>query len=181
MYNNPKLVKVLLDGGLVVMPTDTIYGIVARSLDKSAVKRLMKIRRGNDNKPFIILISQLEDLKLFSIDESRYLNSTNNYWPGPVSIIFPCNNKDLDYLHLGTNSLAFRLPKSSHLRKLLSKTGPLVAPSANLPGKEPAEDATAARWYFGEKVDYYLDCGEVTGSPSKIVSLLQNKETVIRG
>lgn len=163
-----------------MIPTDTIYGIVARAEDRVAVGNLYKIRRKSNDKPLIILISSISDLERFSIDPGYYSKVFDKYWPGPVSIILPCNDRKLEYLHLGTNSLAFRLPNNKVLQELVTQTGPLVAPSANLPGQPPAINIETAKNYFGTKVSYYLDGGEIHGEPSKIVSLLGAKERYLR-
>src|SRR5204863_149383 len=66
-----------------------------------------------------------------------------------------------EYLHRGTNTLALRLPKDESLQNLLKKTGPLIAPSANVEGLPPAKNITDAKKYFGDGVDLYIDGGEI--------------------
>jgi L-threonylcarbamoyladenylate synthase len=170
----------LCAGKTVVMPTDTIYGIVARALDKKAVERLYKIRRRNPKKPFIILISDISDLKKFSILTNRLTDQLiNRFWPGKVSIILPCTSQKFAYLHRGTKTLAFRFPKKPSLIRLLKKTGPLVAPSANPEGLAPAKTIAEAKKYFGEAVDSY-NSGRVGGRPSKLVAIKNGKIEILR-
>ena len=115
-----QLIQVLRSAGIAVMPTDTIYGIVARALDKTAVEKLYKIRKRNPKKPFIILISNINDLKKFNVLTNQLTNQLiNHLWPGKVSIILPCLSAKFKYLHRGTNTLAFRLPKKQNLIRLL--------------------------------------------------------------
>lgn len=172
LWNNQKLVEVLRSGGLVVMPTDTLYGVVGQALKISTVDRLYELRKKKSGKPCIILISSMDDLSSFAIDlSSAQKNEIEKYWPGPVSIILDCLNPDFQYLHRGTNSLAFRLPENKEIRELLKKTGPLIAPSANPEGLTPAKNIKEAKDYFGGLVDLYLDGGEVVGNPSKIIKL----------
>src|SRR5690606_19478832 len=102
------------------------------------------------------------------------------YWPGSVSLIFDCPDKNLRYLHRGSKSLAFRLPKDKVLIKILKKTGPLVAPSANPEGKEPAKTAEEAREYFGNQVDLYTNAKAQKKKPSTLVSLINNEVKVLR-
>lgn len=128
-------VDILKGGGVGVLPTDTIYGLVGSALNPKTVRRIYKIRKRNLKKPLIILISSLRDLAKFDISlgvEDKKL--IKRFWPGPVSIIFRCSIKELEYLHRGKKSLAFRLPKDRILCDLIKKTGPLVAPSANPEG-----------------------------------------------
>jgi len=176
-----KVIDAVLKGGIAVMPTDTIYGIVARALDRKAVERLYALRRKTPQKPFIILISSLDDLKVFGVrPDAAALRFLLRVWPGKVSVILPCRDKKLDYLHLGTGTLAFRLPRSKKLSVLLAKTGPLVAPSANPEGEEPARTLDEARSYFRDAVDIYVDEAPREHEPSTLVSLVSGTPVVLR-
>lgn len=162
-----------------VLATDTIYGIVGRAHDRTAVERIYKLKGRSPDKPMIILIGSVEDLELFGVRADGV--NLADHWPGPVSIILPCDRDDLEYLHRGTKTLAFRLPDKPALRDLLSKTGPLVAPSANPEGHPPARNVEEAKAYFGDQVSIYVG-GEVTGSPSKLIKIDESGNvTVLRG
>lgn len=177
----PRAVAALNDGGLAIVPTDTLYGIVARAFDKKAVRQLYRIRRHTPQKPFIILISDIEDLALFGVKpNAAALRFLAMVWPGKVSVILSCRSKKLSYLHRGTDTLAFRLPRSKRLRSLLRATGPLVAPSANPEGKKPAETITQARKCFGQQVDAYINGGRLVGKPSTLISLCDGGPRVLR-
>ena len=83
--------------------------------------------------------------------------------------------KRFEYLHRGTAALAFRVPKSAWLRKLLQKTGPLIAPSANFEGEPPALSFRAAKKYFGKSVDFYVDAGRLISKPSTLIKIEKGK------
>ena len=170
VWNNEKLIKILTTGGVVVMPTDTIYGIVGRAEDENTVGRIYKIRKRIPEKPCIILIGDIDELRKFSIILSEKQKVVvNKYWPAspnpggslnpmqkistPMSIVFDCPDESLAYLHRGTKTLAFRLPYPLSLRDLLLKTGPLIAPSANPEGLPPAQTIAEAKAYFEDSVD----------------------------
>lgn len=137
-----------------VIPTDTIYGVVASALSKNAVARTYKILNRNPKKPFIILISSIRDLALFKIKLDKESKTIlQKLWPGKVSIILPVASKKISYLHRNTKTLAFRVPKKTSLIRLLKKTGPLISSSANPEGKKPAETIAEARKYFGDRID----------------------------
>lgn len=176
-----KIISILKHGGLAVIPTDTIYGIVARARDRKAITLLYRIRRQTAKKPFIVLIDRIARLREFGIHptlaQKLFLKKV---WPGKVSVILPCALRQFSYLHLRTKTLAFRLPKSKRLLALLEKTGPLVAPSANLEGEKPAETVSEAKKYFGSRVDAYVGGGRMRGTPSTIVSLLGSSPKVLR-
>jgi len=174
--------KIILGGGVGVIPTDTIYGVVGSALNRKTVERIYKLRRRNSRKPFIVLIDSLADLKIFGakldVDTRKILKKI---WPAKVSVVLGIKKKDeFRYLHRGTHTLAFRLPEPSWLRRLLAKTGPLVAPSANLEGKPPAKTINEAQKYFGDRVDFYLDGGRVASKPSTLIRIENGKLTVLR-
>ena len=182
MWSDENLVKVLLGGGVAVIPTDTLYGVVGRALDTKTVERIYQIKNRVPDKPLIILIGSEEELKKFSINlSSKQKEILKKYWPGPVSIIFDCNDSKFEYLHRGTKTLAFRIPNERELRDLLMATGPLVVPSANPEGMPPAENIPEAKYYFKEKVDLYVDGGERSGKASRLIMLSgDGRETVLR-
>ncbi|GBD34182.1 Putative threonylcarbamoyl-AMP synthase [bacterium HR34] len=179
-----KLALLLKEGNVVVMPTDTIYGICASSLDKKSVEKVYKLRKRNPKKPCIILISSLDDLKTFGVEPTKKeFEFLKKVWPGKVSVILKIKDKNklkkFKYLHRGIGTLAFRLPKSSFLAKVLKISGPLIAPSANIEGEKPAETINQARKYFGDKVLYY-DAGRKKGKPSKLIKIVKGKIEVLR-
>ena len=167
-----QIVPILLKGGIGVLPTDTLYGLVGSVMKKKTVERIYALRQRDIAKPMIILISSVNDLKNFGISLNALQKKTlKSLWPGKVSVILECKNKKWEYLHRRKNSLAFRLPDDLDFQKMLKKSGPLVAPSANLEGKEPAATYLEALKYFGENVDFYVDFGRLKSKPSTIVSL----------
>ncbi len=171
-WSDENLIKVLKNGGIVVMPTDTLYGIVGRAENPETVERIYTVRKRAPEKPCIILISNIEDLDKFSVVlSSKQKNKIGEYWPGPVSIILDCVEETFSYLHRGTKTLAFRLPAQENLRKLLREVGPLIGPSANVEGGPVANNITEAKGYFDNLVDLYIDAGEVNGQSSKVIKL----------
>ena len=168
----PKLFEVLKRGGVAVMPTDTIYGIVGSALKRKTVERIYRVRRRSPKKPFIILISSARDIAKFGIrHDARVKLFLDNVWPGPVSVILPCPSPKFRYLHRGTKTLALRVPKPAALRALLKKTGPLVAPSANIEGKLPARTVGEALRYFGTRVDVYVSGRSKRSAPSLLIEI----------
>lgn len=170
----------LRTGGVGILATDTIYGLVGQAVEPTVVERIYQLKQSTPDKPLIILIGDMADLAKFDIQLQPSLGQQlNQYWPGPVSIILPCLNQQYTYLHRGTNSLAFRLPAKPTLRRLLTRTGPLVAPSANPEGQPPAGTVAEAQAYFGDQVDFYLP-GRIGTKPSRVIRLTDNRFDIIR-
>ncbi|MDO8686599.1 MAG: Sua5/YciO/YrdC/YwlC family protein, partial [Candidatus Berkelbacteria bacterium] len=108
-------------------------------------------------------------------------DSTQDLRPEPVSVVLDCIDDAFSYLHRGTKTLAFRIPALEELRDLLIKTGPLIAPSANLEAKPPSKTIFEAKEYFGDLVDLYIDGGSLDTKASKVVSLHKDgSETILR-
>ncbi|OGI94965.1 threonylcarbamoyl-AMP synthase [Candidatus Nomurabacteria bacterium RIFCSPLOWO2_01_FULL_40_18] len=171
-WGDTNLQKVLKNNGVAVMPTDTIYGIVGLAQSEFVVNRIYELRKRAPSKPCIILVGDESELEKFSIILSeKQKTAIKKYWPGPVSIVLDCPDEELEYLHRGTKTLAFRVPASAGLQALLKETGPLIAPSANLEARPPSETIAEAKKYFGDKVDLYVDGGTIKGSPSKVIKL----------
>lgn len=186
--NTEQLVKLLKDGRIGVMPTDTIYGIVGSALNPQTVEEIYALRNRDSSKPMIILIFSLDDLKKFDIALTKEQKDfLNKIWPNPVSVVLPCPKAEFLYLHRGKKSLAFRIPDNISLLGILQKTGPLVAPSANLEKEKPAETITQAKAYFKDKVSFYceatsssyVDGGRLRSKPSTIVHLYEDGTRIV--
>ncbi|MFA6325393.1 MAG: L-threonylcarbamoyladenylate synthase [Candidatus Paceibacterota bacterium] len=177
--NEKNAIDILKNGGIGVIPTDTVYGLVGSALSKEIVERIYKVKGRDVKKPFVVLISSLNDLKKFGISVQ---SSLNKYWPGKISIVLPCKNKKFIYLHRGMKSIAFRLPSKKSLVEILKKTGPLVSTSANLSYLKSAENINEAKKYFKNDVDFYLPGGTLKGKPSVLIKFDKNGEVeVLRG
>jgi len=171
IWADPKIIETIARGGVVVMPTDTIYGIMCSALDAEAVQRVYEVRHRAPEKPCIILIKDFSEVEKFGVVLSEaqrdYVAKINT----PTSVILDCDLEKFKYLHRGTKTLAFRVPQNIDLVFLLNQTGPLIAPSANTEGGPVSKDTTEARAYFSDKVDLYIDAGPVVSQPSRVVRL----------
>jgi L-threonylcarbamoyladenylate synthase len=179
-WDYKKAGKLLSEGAIGVIPTDTIYGICTSALNKKAVEKVYKLRKRNPKKPCIILISSIQDLKKFDVKLKNWQRKIlEKIWPSKISVVLPCKSSKFFYLHRGTKTLAFRLPKNKLILEILKISGPLIAPSANFEGKNPAKTINEAKKYFKNKV-FYLNRGELKSQPSTIIDLTSNKIKIIR-
>ncbi len=169
-------------GQLVVLPTDTIYGIAASARQPAAVERLYAVRQRETTKPCIVLLAERSGLREFGITLNLPMRrQLDECWPGPTSIVLPCPAAKFKYLHRGTGTLAFRVPDYPALQDLLWQTGPVLAPSANLPGRPPATTIAEARAYFRDRAAVYIDGGELQGAASRLIAVAEDGTvTVLR-
>ncbi len=175
--DNSEVIRLLNDGAVGVLPTDTVYGLSCRAADKSAVTRLYNLKR-RDNKPGTVIAANIDQLTELGI-KARYLKAVQHFWPNPISIVIP--SQDLEYIHLGKSGIAIRIPKSAELTTLLEETGPLLTTSANQPGSPEAANIKQARDYFGDSIDFYIDGGDLSGrKPSTVIRIVDDAVEVLR-
>lgn len=166
-------------GSIGVIATDTVYGVVARASDQAAVERLYALKK-RDDKPGTLIAANIEQLEQLGL-KYRYLKAVEQFWPGAISIIIPTSDPKLSYLHRGKMSLAVRIPADKKLQALLAETGPLLTSSANDPGEPTATTIKQAREYFGAKLDFYDDGGDLSNrEASTIIRIVDDAIEVIR-
>lgn len=178
-----RAIKILENDGVVVLPTDTLYGVIGSALSKKAVERIYNIKGRNDDKPFIVLINSYKQLEIFGIKlDKDKIKTLEKFWPGKVSVIIPCVSSKWKYIHRDVKSIAFRMisKRNKNLFNLIKKVGPVVAPSANTQGNIPAKNITESKKYFGDNVDLYVSSGTRNSKPSKIIKFDNGKFIIIR-
>ncbi|HEY8999595.1 MAG TPA: L-threonylcarbamoyladenylate synthase [Candidatus Saccharimonadales bacterium] len=175
---DPELLRALQDGAVGVVPSDTVYGLMASAKNPAAVTRMYALKH-REHKPGTIIAASAAQFVALGLDEEQ-LNAVKEYWPGPLSIVITAG-PELGYLHQDIGSLAARVPADEKLRALLEQTGPLITSSANEPGLPPAVNLTEAQQYFGDQVDFYVDGGDLSGrAPSTVVRITDGKIEVLR-
>jgi len=172
-----KAKKILENDNVVVIPTDTLYGLVASTDSKKAVSKIYKIKERDGSKPLIVLISSVLQLKNFNIK-----GDFSKIFQPKVSVLLECKSNKFKYIHRGTNEIAFRLinKKNNNLFNLINKVGPIVAPSANKESEKPAETIKQAKEYFGDSMDCYIDGGRKIGEPSTLVRFNNGVVEILR-
>jgi L-threonylcarbamoyladenylate synthase len=167
----------LMGGKVGVMPTDTVYGVVARAHDQLAVDKLYKLKH-RERKPGTLIAADLEQLKQLGVSQT-YLKLASKWWPNPLSIILPVGNH-FAYLHQDVGDIAIRVVDDEPLRKILKETGPLLTSSAHRPGEPGSTDILQAWNYFEDTVDFYVDGGDLSNrAPSTIIRLSDAGEIIV--
>jgi tRNA threonylcarbamoyl adenosine modification protein (Sua5/YciO/YrdC/YwlC family) len=175
--NDPELITLLKAGKVGVVPSDTLYGLIADAANPDAVARLYAIKR-REGKPGTSIAASIDQLVELGI-KRRYLTAVEQYWPNPISIEIPHH---LAHLHRGTGRSAFRVVRDPAVRALLEQTGPLATTSANMPGEPSANTIAEAEAYFGDAVDFYVDGGDLSSrAPSTVMRIVDDAVEVIRG
>ncbi len=177
-----KAIAVLRAGGLIVMPTDTVYGIAADPAVDGAVAALMKAKGRPEHKPIPVLGASLADLRsIANFDEAAGKVATS-MWPGPLTLVLPrADGFDIDLGGDALDTVAVRVPAHPIARELLSQTGPLAVSSANRSGERESHSVAEARKQLGDLVEVYIDGGACAGRASTVVSLVGEVKVLREG
>lgn len=182
VFDSKAMANFILGGAIGVLETDTIYGLVGSAFYPDVVNRIYQVKRRNIKTPFIILVSDIEQIKYFGVSFTPdLLKKIREHWPGPTSIVLPLDDPDkFYYLTRGRKDLCFRMPGAVSMFELLDLTGPLIATSANTEGGEPAKTVQDAYEYFTDRVDFYCDAGVVDRKQSRIIKFEDDNILEIR-
>ncbi len=166
-----ELARAISQGGIVIMPTDTIYGLHAVATNDEAVARIAALKgRDEQQKPFIVLASSVEQLPELGITAApETMEALASLWPAPLTAVLP----------RGAATLAVRIPDVEWLRALIARTGPLISTSANRSG-EPAVDRPEALARDLQNAVDVVDGGIRGGEPSAILDLTRGEPRFIR-
>lgn len=158
-------------GELIVLPTDTVYGVAADAFTPSAVQRLLDAKgRGRNQPPPVLVASQAALTALVEEVPEPVQRLVDEFWPGGLTIILPAQPSLSWDLGDTLGTVAVRMPDQRVARELLEETGPLAVSSANLTGKSAATSAQIAQEMLGDSVSVYLDGGfSDTGIASTII------------
>ncbi len=175
--------RVLEAGGVAVVPTDTVYGMVGAADNEIAIKTLFAIKK-RDREKFVLLfvkdIAQARTIAYISDVKARFLEKI---WPGAVSIIFQHKAKLASNIS-GDDTIGMRMPAHSFVSILLEKWGrPLAQTSANISGGPPAKNIAEILAYFEShepKPDLIIDAGEIIGMPSTVINFVRDAPLIVR-
>ena len=173
----------VLKGALVVLPTDTVYGIGADAFRPSAVQSLLATKgRGRDMPP-PVLVGSVRAASALVEDLGPYGQELiDEFWPGGLTVVCRASRSLKWDLGESKGTVAVRMPQHPVALELLAETGPMAVSSANLTGHPPAMTAADAREQFGDAVEVYLDGGQCeTDIPSTIVDLTGDMPRLLRG
>ncbi len=182
-------IQLLLDGGVGILPTDTVYGIVAKAEDEAVVTRMYALKQ-REQKPGTLIAASTDQLVELGVAPDE-IDKVAKYWPNPISAVLTINNPKKDnpltdevsctYLDQGVGTLAVRVVADPQIRAILKQTGPLITSSANQPGEPPATTIDEAVSYFGDSVDFYVDGGTIAVTqPSTIIRPTTDGVEVLR-
>ncbi len=181
MIDVSSAVSALRHGGIVVYPTDTLYGLGADIFNDEAVKQVFTIKQRPLQLPLPVAIPNKKWFQKLVFTDAVAEKLVDRFLPGPLCLVLPKKVDDLEVLCSNQDSLAIRIPDHPVALQLLSMFGPITATSANIHGEPTQHTINDIRMQFTDKsVDWYLDGGCLQGSSSTIVDLTRQSPQIIR-
>jgi len=175
--------KILKQGGVVIFPTETVYGIGSNSLNENAVKKIYEAKKRPRHKPISLLVSNMDMVEMVAKDitELEY-KLMKSFFPGPFTIILKKKDVVPDIVTCGTDTVGIRMPDLNLTRKLIDLAGvPLATPSANISGKPSGTNLETIIADFKDSVDFYIDGGESKlGIASTVVQVIDGVPHILR-
>ncbi|MDP3697479.1 MAG: L-threonylcarbamoyladenylate synthase [Candidatus Taylorbacteria bacterium] len=179
-------VRVLASGGIIICPTDTLYGIGCNALDGKAVRKIFEIKDRPLSKPLPIIVRDIKWAKELADVSKKNEKILQKIWPGRVTVVLPKKEIIPDILTSGKKTVGIRMPDYPLIDQLLKIFGyPIVSTSANISGEEPTQDINQIIEIFSRRLtrqpDLALDAGILPKSePSAILDLTGDKPKISR-
>ena len=165
--------RVLGEGGVIALPTESFYGLGVAPFDEQALAKLRLVKGRSEGKPILVLIGDEAQLGVFVRNSPPAATVLMNaFWPGPLTIVFPAAVGLPDAVTAGTNSVGIRLSAWHPLRDLLRRLGPVTGTSANREGIPPPTTANEVQDSLGDALDLIIDAGPTPGGrPSTVIDV----------
>lgn len=175
--------EVIKQGGIVIFPTETVYGIGTNGMDVKAIERLYKIKERPYNKPISLLVSDLNMVNLVAKDITTLeYEIMRKFFPGPLTIILKKKNIVPDILTSGQDTIGIRIPSGKIARKLIEYVGkPIATSSANISGKPSKTNIKNVMEELEEQADYFIDGGKSEiGIASTVIQVINGIPNILR-
>ena len=176
-----KIKHELENGGAVVLPTETVYGLFAKALDEKAVDNVYQLKCRPRDKALNLNVASLDNILNFSRNQPTYLQQlVESFLPGPLTIILEANDKVPYWVNSNLTTVGFRMPSHPVTLELIREFGPLIGPSANISGQSSGVDFHKILQNFDQVVLGLEDDAFLTGKDSTILDLTGKKVKILR-
>ena len=175
------LKEILENGGAVILPTETVYGLFAQAMNEAAVEHVYQLKRRPKDKAMNLNVADLETILAFSKNQPSYLKTLYEaFLPGPLTIILQANDRVPAWINSGLSTIGFRIPNHPKTLELVQQTGPLSGPSANISGRESGKIVADIKTQFNNEVTGLADDAALTGVDSTILDLSGETARILR-
>ena len=185
--NNPQLrainkaVEILQSGGLVVYPTDTIYGLGCDLHNKKALEKIFRIKEMDEKSPLSLISPDLSEVSRYAKVSNQAYRVMNKCLPGPFTFLLPAMKEVNRYMLYKRKQIGIRVPGSNVCQMLAQELGnPLISTSVPLWREKVLNSGEIIHDYFGKEIDLVLDIGTMISEPSTIVDLTKDEFEITR-
>lgn len=189
LEKNPEYTKlkepaqIIKAGGIVIFPTETVYGIGVNGLNETAIKKLYEVKKRPITKPISLLVNSIEMIEEVAKDitEIEY-DLIKKFLPGPLTIVLKKKENVPNIVTAGFDTVGIRMPENEIALKLIEYAGvPIATPSANISGKPSGTNLKEIMKDFKDNVDYFIDGGEnKIGVASTILQIIDGNPHILR-
>lgn len=176
------IIKTLKDGKLVIMPTDTIYGIIGDATNEDVINKVYEVKERPHDKPLLILVSNFSMLhELVTEIPKETEKIIKKFWPGPLTILFKKSSKVSDTLTANSALVAIRMPNDKRLLNIMNHLNrPLISTSANISSHDAITNPNQLEEKMKEKIDLIVDEGTVNNEASTLITIVNGKIEILR-
>lgn len=176
-----KAVDLLRDGGVIVYPTDTIYGLGCDITNKEAIERIRRIKGRSNKKPMSFVCADLSNVSDYAHVSNHAYRILKRSLPGPYTFVLPATRETPRILQTKQKTVGLRVPNHPVPLALVAELGhPIISTSANYTDQEVLTDPYELEQALGKQVDLILECGQLPVMPSSVISLLDDKVEILR-
>lgn len=175
------VINTLNNNGIVVFPTETVYGIAGSALSKDAVDKIYTAKKRPREKAINIMVADKNDISKYAVINSNVeQNIIDTYMPGPITLILEKKANFGDGFTLDNNTIGIRIPDNKIAQAILKRLDyPIIAPSANISGKESGVDAGEIKKDFEDTVDIIIDGGRIEDAEASTIVKVENEKIIV--
>ena len=176
-------IKMLKEGKILVVPTDTVYGICSDATNEKAVEKIFRIKNRDKNNPLNILVSSVDMAKKYTKNFNKIAETlANKFWPGALTMVFEKNDLIPKIVTANKETIGVRIPDNEVTLNIINELSlPIACPSANISGRPSGTVVEDIKSDFKDNVDIYIDCGpSKIGIESTIVKINENSVEILR-
>lgn len=176
-----EVVDLLKKDGVIIYPTDTVYGLGCAISSKQAVERIIAMKGRDPKKPLAMICHSLSQVSRYATLSNMAYPILRRFLPGPYTFVLPATRLVPKLLLPKQRTVGVRIPDHAVPLALVDALGePLVGTSANLSGDDVLTTPDALKLTFGKHVDEILDCGDLAPTPSTVISLVDDRVVILR-
>ncbi len=176
-----RVAQILREGGVVAYPTDTVYGIGCDITNKRAIEKIYQLKQRDKKKPFSFMCSDLKNISRYAKVSNYAYKTMKRLLPGPYTFVLEGSREVPKMMLTRRKTAGIRVPDHALCLNLVHELGnPILTTSATLPDGMVFEDASLIHDHFGSRLDVVVDSGPLPGTPSSVISLIDDVPDIIR-